>query len=123
KMLEDFPAFIRGYDLLFSDGRDIRPENFLTRRAALSNLIEKAAPTHFDLSPLVPFSSWEELDRLRADPPDPVIEGIMLKRLDSPYTSGRSKGPWFKWKREPYNVDAVLMYAQRGHGKRSSYYS
>ena len=123
KMLEDFPAFIRGYDLLFSGGRDIRPENFLTRRAALSDLIEKAAPSHFDLSPLVPFSSWEELDRLRADPPDPVIEGIMLKRLDSPYTSGRSKGPWFKWKREPYNVDAVLMYAQRGHGKRSSYYS
>jgi DNA ligase-1 len=123
KMLEDYPAFIRGYDLLFSGRRDIRPESFLTRRAELSALIDKAAPSHFDLSPLVPFSSWEELDRLRTDPPDPVIEGIMLKRLDSPYTSGRSKGPWFKWKREPYNVDAVLMYAQRGHGKRSSYYS
>ncbi|WP_426229828.1 cisplatin damage response ATP-dependent DNA ligase [Pararhizobium sp. DWP3-4] len=123
KMLDDYPAFIRGYDLLFSGDRDMRPDNFLTRRAALSALIETAAPSHFDLSPLVPFSSWEELDRLRKDPPDPVIEGIMLKRLDSPYTSGRSKGPWFKWKREPYNVDAVLMYAQRGHGKRSSYYS
>jgi len=123
KMLEDYPAFIRGYDLLFSGRKDIRPESFLTRRAELAALIEKAAPSHFDLSPLVPFSSWEELDRLRADPPDPVIEGIMLKRLDSPYTSGRSKGPWFKWKREPYNIDAVLMYAQRGHGKRSSYYS
>jgi DNA ligase 1 len=123
KMLDDYPAFIRGYDLLFSGEKDMRPENFLTRRAALSTLIETAAPSHFDLSPLVSFSSWEELDRLRKDPPDPVIEGIMLKRLDSPYTSGRSKGPWFKWKREPYNVDAVLMYAQRGHGKRSSYYS
>ncbi|WP_426239628.1 cisplatin damage response ATP-dependent DNA ligase [Pararhizobium sp. DWP1-1-3] len=123
KMLDDYPAFIRGYDLLFSGDRDMRPDNFLTRRAALSALIETAAPSHFDLSPLVPFSTWEELDRLRKDPPDPVIEGIMLKRLDSPYTSGRSKGPWFKWKREPYNVDAVLMYAQRGHGKRSSYYS
>jgi DNA ligase-1 len=123
KMLEEYPAFIRGYDLLYAGKRDIRPESFLDRRAELSALIEKAAPSHFDLSPLVPFSSWEELDRLRAAPPDPVIEGIMLKRLDSPYTSGRSKGPWFKWKREPYNVDAVLMYAQRGHGKRSSYYS
>ncbi|WP_421872853.1 cisplatin damage response ATP-dependent DNA ligase [Pararhizobium sp.] len=123
KMLDDYPAFVRGYDLLFSGEKDMRPENFLTRRAALSALIENAAPSHFDLSPLVSFSSWEELDRLRKDPPDPVIEGIMLKRLDSPYTSGRSKGPWFKWKREPYNVDAVLMYAQRGHGKRSSYYS
>ncbi len=123
KMLEEYPAFIRGYDLLFSGRRDIRPDSFLTRRAELAALIEKAEPSRFDLSPLVPFASWEELDRLRADPPDPVIEGIMLKQLDSPYTSGRSKGPWFKWKREPYNVDAVLMYAQRGHGKRSSYYS
>ncbi|WP_349435973.1 cisplatin damage response ATP-dependent DNA ligase [Pararhizobium sp. A13] len=123
KMLEEYPAFIRGYDLLFTGRHDIRQESFLTRRAELSTLIEKAEPSRFDLSPLVPFSSWEELDRLRADPPDPVIEGIMLKRLDSPYTAGRSKGPWFKWKREPYNVDAVLMYAQRGHGKRSSYYS
>ncbi|MEK1933860.1 MAG: cisplatin damage response ATP-dependent DNA ligase, partial [Pararhizobium sp.] len=123
RMLEEYPAFIRGYDLLFAGRRDIRQDSFLTRRAELSALIEKAEPSRFDLSPLVPFSSWEELDRLRADPPDPVIEGIMLKRLDSAYTSGRSKGPWFKWKREPYNVDAVLMYAQRGHGKRSSYYS
>jgi len=123
KMLDDYPAFIRGYDLLFSGEKDMRPDNFLTRRAALSALIENAAPSHFDLSPLVSFSTWEDLDRLRKDPPDPVIEGIMLKRLESPYTSGRSKGPWFKWKREPYNVDAVLMYAQRGHGKRSSYYS
>ncbi|WP_275785251.1 cisplatin damage response ATP-dependent DNA ligase [Pararhizobium gei] len=123
KMIEDFPAFIRGYDLLFSAQGDLRSESFLSRRNALSALIENAAPTHFDLSPLVPFSSWDELDRLRAAPPDPVIEGIMLKRLESTYTSGRMKGPWFKWKREPYNVDAVLMYAQRGHGKRSSYYS
>lgn len=123
RMLEEYPAFIRGYDLLFAGRRDIRQDSFLTRRAELSALIEKAEPSRFDLSPLVAFSSWEELDRLRADPPDPVIEGIMLKRLDSAYTSGRSKGPWFKWKREPYNVDAVLMYAQRGHGKRSSYYS
>lgn len=71
----------------------------------------------------MPFSSWEELDTLRAAPPDPVIEGVMIKRRDSIYQAGRMKGPWFKWKRNPYNVDAVLMYAQRGHGKRSSYYS
>jgi len=86
-------------------------------------LINAAPADRFDLSPLVPFASWEELDALRRAPPDPVIEGIMLKRLDSRYTSGRTKGPWFKWKRDPYNIDAVLMYAQRGHGKRSSYYS
>ncbi|NRP69670.1 DNA ligase B [Ensifer psoraleae] len=123
KMLEDYPAFIRGYDILFSGERDIRAEPFQARRRALSALIDTASPQHFDLSPLVPFSTWEELDRLRSNPPDPVIEGVMLKRLDSAYVAGRAKGPWFKWKREPFNIDAVLMYAQRGHGKRSSYYS
>ena len=123
KMLEDYPAFIRGYDLLFSGEEDIRGSNFVERRERLAALIDASPPDRFDLSPLVPFSSWEELDSLRRAPPDPVIEGIMLKRLDSPYTAGRMKGPWFKWKRDPYNVDAVLMYAQRGHGKRSSYYS
>ncbi|OLP60967.1 ATP-dependent DNA ligase [Xaviernesmea oryzae] len=123
KTIEDYPAFVRGYDLLFSREGDMRPLPFSERRAALSGLIEAASPTHFDLSPLVSFSSWKEIDQLRIAPPDPVIEGIMLKRWDSPYQSGRAKGPWFKWKREPYNIDAVLMYAQRGHGKRSSYYS
>lgn len=123
KTIEEYPAFVRGYDLLFEGDRDMRPEPFDTRRAALTRLIETTSPRHFDLSPLVPFISWDELDRLRASPPDPVIEGIMLKRRDSAYTAGRMKGPWFKWKREPYNIDAVLMYAQRGHGKRSSYYS
>jgi DNA ligase-1 len=79
-----------------------------------------------DLSPLQPFSSWEELRELRAHPPDgdpQIAEGLMLKRWDSSYEAGRPKGPWFKWKRDPHLVDAVLMYAQRGHGKRSSYYS
>jgi DNA ligase-1 len=60
---------------------------------------------------------------MRRHPPHPVIEGVMLKRRDSPYLAGRPKGPWFKWKRDPHTVDAVLMYAQRGHGKRSSFYS
>ncbi|WP_075291194.1 cisplatin damage response ATP-dependent DNA ligase [Pararhizobium arenae] len=123
KMIEDYPAFIRGYDLLFAGEEDIRGRNFVERRERLAELINAAPPDRFDLSPLVAFSSWDELDSLRRAPPNPVIEGIMLKRLDSPYTAGRMKGPWFKWKRDPYNIDAVLMYAQRGHGKRSSFYS
>ena len=123
KMLEDYPVFIRAYDILFDGDVDVRPETFLTRRERLSALIERQEPRRFDLSPLVPFSTWEELEQLRAAPPDPVIEGVMLKRLDSSYQAGRAKGPWFKWKRDPMNADAVLMYAQRGHGKRSSYYS
>ncbi|THV24155.1 cisplatin damage response ATP-dependent DNA ligase [Peteryoungia ipomoeae] len=123
KMLDDYPVFIRAYDILFDGETDVRPETFLARRERLGALIDSQEPRRFDLSPLVPFSTWEELERLRAAPPDPVIEGVMLKRLDSSYQAGRAKGPWFKWKRDPMNADAVLMYAQRGHGKRSSYYS
>ncbi|SOC35372.1 DNA ligase-1 [Rhizobium subbaraonis] len=123
RMLDDYPAFVRAYDILFDGEADVRPENFATRRARLTDLIDRAPHDRFDLSPLVPFESWAELDVLRTAPPDPVIEGVMIKRLDSAYQAGRLKGPWFKWKRDPFNVDAVLMYAQRGHGKRSSYYS
>ncbi|NRP84841.1 DNA ligase B [Ensifer adhaerens] len=123
KMLEEYPAFIRAYDLLFDGEEDVRGRSFLDRRERLAEIVEAAPHDRFDLSPLVEFTSWEELEWLRASPPDPVIEGVMIKRRDSAYLAGRAKGPWFKWKRDPYNVDAVLMYAQRGHGKRSSYYS
>ena len=123
KMLADYPAFIRAYDLLFDGEEDARGRPYVDRRDRLTEIIDRGPHDRFDLSPLVPFSSWEELDTLRAAPPDPVIEGVMIKRRDSVYQAGRMKGPWFKWKRNPYNVDAVLMYAQRGHGKRSSYYS
>ena len=123
RMLEEYPAFIRAYDLLFDGEMDVRARGFIDRRLRLSEIIDAAPHDRFDLSPLVDFSSWDELDRLRSAPPDPVIEGVMIKRRDSPYQAGRLKGLWFKWKRDPYNVDAVLMYAQRGHGKRSSYYS
>ncbi|MFC3075781.1 cisplatin damage response ATP-dependent DNA ligase [Shinella pollutisoli] len=123
RMLADYPAFVRAYDLLFAGERDVRAETFVERRARLAALVDAAPHDRFDLSPLVPFASWSELDRLRCEPPDPVIEGVMIKRLDSAYQAGRLKGPWFKWKRDPHTIDAVMMYAQRGHGKRSGYYS
>lgn len=123
RMLEEYPAFIRAYDLLFDGEEDVRARAYVDRRDRLSDIVELAPHERFDLSPLVGFTSWDDLDRLRASPPDPVIEGVMIKRRDSVYQAGRLKGPWFKWKRNPFNVDAVLMYAQRGHGKRSSYYS
>ena len=123
RMLDDYPAFVRAYDLLFEGDQDIRARSFFDRRERLSGLIAKAPHDRFDLSDLVPFTGWQELDRLRLAPPDPVIEGVMIKRKDSAYQAGRLKGPWFKWKRDPYNIDAVMLYAQRGHGKRSSYYS
>ncbi|MEB2844396.1 cisplatin damage response ATP-dependent DNA ligase [Endobacterium cereale] len=123
KMLDDYPAFVRAYDLLFEGDADIRAQTFLERRGRLADIITRAPHDRFDLSDLVPFTTWDELEALRRDPPDPVIEGVMIKKKDSVYQAGRLKGPWFKWKRDPFNIDAVMLYAQRGHGKRSSYYS
>ncbi|WAX95139.1 cisplatin damage response ATP-dependent DNA ligase [Aminobacter sp. NyZ550] len=123
KMQDRYPAFVRCYDLLQLDGEDLRELPFTTRRARLEAFIATLAPDRFDLSPLVAFDSWDQLEAMRREPPHPIIEGVMLKRLDSPYLAGRPKGPWFKWKRDPHIVDTVLMYAQRGHGKRSSFYS
>src|SRR5690606_33525080 len=101
-------------------GCDLRTEPLTQRRAVL-----EAAQfgEGIDLSPLLDFAGWEDLAALRANPPVAVIEGVMIKRRDSAYVSGRPRGPWFKWKRDPMVVDAVLLYAQRGHGKRSGFYS
>ena len=121
--LRQYPAHLRAYDLLQSGATDLRPRPFAERRAALEAVADRLDPARFDLSPLLPFADWGALIALRGAPPDPVIEGVMLKRRDSPYVPGRPKGMWWKWKRDPHIIDAVLMYAQRGHGKRSGYYS
>jgi DNA ligase-1 len=126
KLMAAYPAAIRAYDLLQDGPDDTRPLPFAERRERLEAFVARQASARIDLSPMQPFESWAELADLRAHPPegDPqVAEGLMLKRWDSAYEAGRPKGPWFKWKRDPFLVDAVLMYAQRGHGKRSSFYS
>ncbi len=126
KMLAAYPAGIRAYDLLLDGEEDIRHLPFLERRARLESFVNRLSTSRIDLSPLQPFSDWQELARLRATPPAgdaALAEGLMLKRKDSLYEAGRPRGPWFKWKRNPHLVDAVLMYAQRGHGKRSGFYS
>ena len=126
KLLAKFPAGIRAYDLLAEGPEDTRPLPFAERRRRLEAFVAREQSDRIDLSPIQPFATWAELTALRANPPagDPqVSEGLMLKRLDSIYEAGRPKGPWFKWKRDPLLIDAVLMYAQRGHGKRSSFYS
>ncbi|PWC38355.1 cisplatin damage response ATP-dependent DNA ligase [Azospirillum sp. TSO22-1] len=123
KTLQEFPAFVRLYDMLFDRAEDLRSLGFLERRARLERWYEEVRPRRMDLSPMVPFAGWDELKALRAGAREAGIEGLMLKRCDSPYTAGRPKGPWFKWKRGALTLDTVLMYAQRGHGKRSSYYS
>ena len=130
KLLTEFPAHIRAYDLLVDHGEDIRGLTFIERRARLEALVARLDHARIDLSLIVPFADWCALAAARAAPATAgagedadAIEGIMLKRRDSTYVPGRPKGPWFKWKRDAYTVDAVMMYAQRGHGKRSSFYS
>jgi DNA ligase 1 len=126
KLIAKYPAAIRAYDLLLEGEADLRTLSFRERRLRLEAFVRDAHSPRIDLSPLQPFSSWEELAALRSEPPegDPrIAEGLMLKRWDSIYEAGRPRGPWFKWKRDPHLIDAVLMYAQRGHGKRSGFYS
>jgi DNA ligase-1 len=128
KLLAEFPAHLRAYDLLVEGTTDLRERPFAQRRARLEGFVARLHEPRIDLSPLVPFQTWDELTAARADPTlagaaADAVEGVMLKRRDAPYLPGRPKGPWWKWKRDPFTVDAVLMYAQRGHGKRSSYYS
>ncbi len=93
------------------------------RRRRLEAWHARVGPERMDVSPLVPFSSWEELKALREGARENGIEGLMLKRRDSLYVAGRRAGLWYKWKRDPLVADCVLMYAARGSGKRSSYYS
>ncbi len=122
-LLRDYPAIVRVYDVLVWQGEDLRGLPFCDRRGRLEDIVATLDDARFDLSPLVDFTTWDDIAAHRAAPPDAVIEGLMLKRRDSSYVAGRPRGPWFKWKRDPFIIDAVLMYAQRGHGKRSSFYS
>ncbi len=123
KMLAEYPAWVRLYDILEDGAEDLRLLSFDRRRARLEAWFAATQHARMDLSPLIPFQTWDELKELRAGARERGIEGVMLKRGDSAYLSGRPKGPWFKWKRDALTVDTVLMYAQRGHGKRSSFYS
>jgi DNA ligase-1 len=130
KLMSEFPAHLRAYDLLVDGEEDVRGQPFTERRARLERFVARLHEPRIDLSPLVPFASWDDLAAARANPAAAgagadaeAVEGIMLKRRDAPYLPGRTRGPWWKWKRDPFIIDAVLMYAQRGSGKRSSYYS
>jgi DNA ligase-1 len=130
KLMQEFPAHLRAYDLLVDGADDLRDLPFAERRQRLQTFIAKLDDSRIDLSPLVSFDTWDALTAARANPSTAgagadaeAIEGVMLKRRDAAYVPGRPKGLWWKWKRDPHTVDAVLMYAQRGHGKRSSYYS
>jgi DNA ligase-1 len=123
KMLGSYPAFVRLYDILFDGKEDLRELPWEERRQRLVSFAPTLDPERFDVSQLIEASTFEELEDLRLNARDVAIEGIMLKRRDSAYVAGRRTGLWYKWKRDPLTADCVLMYAQRGSGKRSSYYS
>jgi DNA ligase-1 len=130
KLMKDYPIHLRAYDLLHDGTDDLRELPFEQRRVKLEALVKQLDDPRIDLSEQIPFADWETLAAARADPVSAgagedaeAVEGVMLKRRDSAYLPGRPKGQWWKWKRDPHIIDAVLMYAQRGHGKRSSYYS
>jgi DNA ligase 1 len=130
KLMKDYPIHLRAYDLLGEGDTDLRTLPFAERRARLEAFVARLDDPRIDLSPTIAFDSWDALTAARKNPASAgagedaeAVEGVMLKRRDALYLPGRPKGQWWKWKRDPHIIDAVLMYAQRGHGKRSSYYS
>jgi DNA ligase-1 len=130
KLIKDYPIHLRAYDLLGEGDNDLRGLPFTERRKLLEAFVTKLDDPKIDLSSTITFDSWEALTAARKNPASAgagedaeAVEGVMLKRRDALYFPGRPKGQWWKWKRDPHIIDAVLMYAQRGHGKRSSYYS
>ena len=123
KTRDEFPAFVRLYDLLFDGTEDLRALPWSERRARLEAFVPRLDPERFDLSALIEARDFAELAEIRAGARDAAIEGMMLKRRDAPYVAGRRVGLWYKWKRDPLTADCVMMYAQRGSGKRSSFYS
>ncbi len=123
KMLADYPAFVRLYDVLFDGAEDLRALPWTERRNRLEAVMPRFDADRFDLSAIIDAADFAELESIRAGARDAAIEGVMLKRRDSAYVTGRRVGLWYKWKRDPLTADCVMMYAQRGRGKRSSFYS
>ncbi len=126
KILSEVPVILQVYDILEFEGRDIRSFDFRTRREMLERVIEalpERAQTIFRPTEVVEAMDWDDLARQREQSRELGVEGFMLKRRDSPYRTGRHRGDWWKWKIDPLTVDAVLIYAQKGSGKRSNLFT
>ena len=124
RILAEVPVVLLAYDLLEYEGRDVRDQPLSWRRARLEDVVGKSGlAARVMLSPLVPATDWEVVRQAYANAPEMCAEGLMLKRLDAPYGVGRRRGPWWKWKIAPHVVDAVMVYAQPGHGRRASLYT
>ncbi|WP_223600583.1 ATP-dependent DNA ligase [Chryseobacterium sp. GVT01B] len=123
KMLSEIPIEVFAYDLLELENNDLRENPISARRALLEELLLNENPQNIKISKSLDFENWEELDSLRENSREVNSEGLMLKQKNSPYHSGRKKGDWWKWKINPFTIDAVLIYAQKGSGRRSTYYT
>ncbi|HEY0272026.1 MAG TPA: cisplatin damage response ATP-dependent DNA ligase, partial [Chitinophaga sp.] len=123
KQLQEAPVVLLSYDLLEWQGQDLRQQPLSVRRALLAALVERVNLPMLRLSPRIPFEHWDALATLREASRNNGSEGLMLKRLDSTYQVGRKRGDWWKWKTDPFHVDAVMIYAQKGHGRRSNLYT
>jgi DNA ligase 1 len=123
KVLQEAPVVFVAYDLLEYRGEDYRDRPMEERRAALEGIVEAANHPTLRLSPVIDFHQWDDLASLRAGSRDQHAEGVMLKRKTSVYQTGRKRGDWWKWKIDPLTVDAVMVYAMKGHGRRSNLYT
>lgn len=123
KMLEEIPVAVFAYDLLEFEGEDYREKPLSQRRKKLEELLQNNPSEKIILSAIIPFHNWIELPEIRENSREINSEGLMLKNLTSPYHTGRKKGDWWKWKIDPLTIDAVLIYAQKGSGRRSAYYT
>jgi DNA ligase-1 len=124
KILEESPVAVIAYDCLEYMGEDIRYKTQTERRLILEGLQSATSfPQIFNISALIPFNSWEELSTIREQSRAMIAEGIMLKRKSAQYQVGRRRGDWWKWKIDPLSVDAVMIYAQKGHGRRADLYT
>lgn len=123
KILEAVPVILMAYDLLEFNGKDVRNRDLLWRNQKLAELMTRLADAHIIHSPQVSANSWPQLAKAKDQARSMGVEGLMLKRLSAPYRVGRRRGDWWKWKVAPLTVDAVLIYAQRGHGRRSGLYT
>ncbi|MBF6630583.1 MAG: ATP-dependent DNA ligase [Comamonas sp.] len=120
KLRQEVPVHILVYDLLELQDQDWRSRPLRERRQALAQLLHDAGCANLQISPEVPLPDWQQLNTLRDQAPAMNAEGLMLKQRTSPYLEGRKRGAWWKWKVEPFTIDAVLVYAQSGSGRRST---
>jgi DNA ligase 1 len=123
KLLAEVPVQFRAFDILELDGQDLRDQPFTTRREKLISALNSQPHPAITATKIFTSTNWDELEKIRSLSRNENAEGLMLKRCNSLYDVGRTRGTWWKWKIEPYTIDAVLIYAQRGHGKRASLYT